>query len=371
MSGAQIRKVAKKVVSLALRVSGIGAAGPHTLLQDQDALRGDFAGVDVTPMLLEWEDTLQSPAVPLDGGADAFSQLQRVPQRAVSLDIREPGYSFQHDMAFDSRRRFLTPMARDFHLLPIMRKPLEKPDKKAGCIGFFANDASNYYHWMCWTLPLYNLYREQGLLDKIDSFYVGHNSGNSYQSQTMDKLFPESKRISGPIMADRLIYAQLTTVTIMPKSFHQFVRSLYLTQEPGPPARRLYVARGATKRRRVVGEERLIGSLESKRFEICKMDGLSIEEQARLFSSAEIIIAPHGAALTNLIFAPAGCKVIEIFPAGYTKEYFYALADHSNASYAYYRAGAVSASTGARENELDIHLDVDDFLKRAYDHLQI
>ena len=42
--------------------------------------------------------------------------------------------------------------------------------------------------------------------------------------------------------------------------------------------------------------------------------GMSVREQALLFSSSSAVIAPHGAALTNLAFAPEGCRVMELFP---------------------------------------------------------
>jgi hypothetical protein len=41
--------------------------------------------------------------------------------------------------------------------------------------------------------------------------------------------------------------------------------------------------------------------------------GLSMAEQAELFAGAEVIVGPHGAGLTNMIFAdPDRCQVVEL-----------------------------------------------------------
>jgi capsular polysaccharide biosynthesis protein len=40
---------------------------------------------------------------------------------------------------------------------------------------------------------------------------------------------------------------------------------------------------------------------------------LSVAEQAQLLGSARCVVAPHGAALTNLVFAPPGALLLELF----------------------------------------------------------
>jgi capsular polysaccharide biosynthesis protein len=46
------------------------------------------------------------------------------------------------------------------------------------------------------------------------------------------------------------------------------------------------------------------------------MEVYSLSKQARLIRESEIIVAPHGAGLGNLIFARPGTQVIEIVPRG-------------------------------------------------------
>jgi hypothetical protein len=43
-------------------------------------------------------------------------------------------------------------------------------------------------------------------------------------------------------------------------------------------------------------------------------DMLSIDETAALFSKASLIVAPHGAGLTNMLFSPKGTRIVEFMP---------------------------------------------------------
>ncbi|MGH7980799.1 MAG: glycosyltransferase family 61 protein, partial [Limisphaerales bacterium] len=40
---------------------------------------------------------------------------------------------------------------------------------------------------------------------------------------------------------------------------------------------------------------------------------LTVAEQANVLSGAKQVVGPHGSALTNLIFAPPGASLIELF----------------------------------------------------------
>lgn len=50
---------------------------------------------------------------------------------------------------------------------------------------------------------------------------------------------------------------------------------------------------------------------------------MSVAEQAVLLASAEFVIAPHGAGLTNLVFCSPGTKVLEIFAPDYLAKHYW------------------------------------------------
>jgi len=72
------------------------------------------------------------------------------------------------------------------------------------------------------------------------------------------------------------------------------------------------------QRRSIANIEELEAALRLKfsNFNLLILEGTSLAYQLAEFRAADIVIAQHGAALANLIFARPGTKVIEIFPKG-------------------------------------------------------
>ena len=52
-------------------------------------------------------------------------------------------------------------------------------------------------------------------------------------------------------------------------------------------------------------------------FKVVCLEGCSFAEQVGLFASASVIVAMHGAGLTNLVFASPGTQVIELVAPTY------------------------------------------------------
>jgi capsular polysaccharide biosynthesis protein len=84
----------------------------------------------------------------------------------------------------------------------------------------------------------------------------------------------------------------------------------------GGAGRRIYISRRKTGTRTIDNEEELEALLESCGFETHYMETYPLAKQGQLIADAEIVVAPHGAGLANLIFAQPGTHVIEIVPAG-------------------------------------------------------
>lgn len=74
--------------------------------------------------------------------------------------------------------------------------------------------------------------------------------------------------------------------------------------------RLIYITRPKGSMRPFVGGEAIERYFASLGFELIDTGGLSAAEQVRLFSRARCIVGQSGAGLTNLVFAPAGCRVV-------------------------------------------------------------
>jgi capsular polysaccharide biosynthesis protein len=66
------------------------------------------------------------------------------------------------------------------------------------------------------------------------------------------------------------------------------------------------------KWRLLLNEEEIVIYLKSLSFEIIFIEELNVNEQIELFQAAEIIVAPIGSALLNLIFADTSTKLLAL-----------------------------------------------------------
>ena len=127
---------------------------------------------------------------------------------------------------------------------------------------------------------------------------------------------------------DRLFFPELLGPTGNPSPHaidwlrQRFARFM----SPERPGRRLYMTRRDT-RRTVTNPAEIADYLRNEGFEVICAGDLSLAEQIKVFSEAAVVLAPHGAALTNMTFAPAEATVIEFFGDNYINGCFWALAN--------------------------------------------
>ncbi len=77
----------------------------------------------------------------------------------------------------------------------------------------------------------------------------------------------------------------------------------------------VYLSRRDSDVRRLLNDAELAAALEAEGVRTLVASELPVSEQIRAFSRARVVVSPHGAGLTNLIFAPRGALVIEIASA--------------------------------------------------------
>ncbi|NJS09771.1 MAG: glycosyltransferase family 61 protein [Microcoleus sp. CSU_2_2] len=101
----------------------------------------------------------------------------------------------------------------------------------------------------------------------------------------------------------------------------KLLRSKFCLQENVKPYRKIYLSRKG--RRQVKNEAQVREVLKEFDFEILEDIDRTVEEQIRLFAEAAVVVGPHGAAFTNLLWCQPGTKVMEFFYGGYTPPFFY------------------------------------------------
>lgn len=189
----------------------------------------------------------------------------------------------------------------------------------------------NYFHWLIDSLP-----RLLGI-DLRDYDRVATPLNRPYHHQTLELLdLPEGSTLE---VREWGHFRCRELVAVSPHPLHRIdgVGAAYLRDlfgvPPGRSTRRLYLGRGDSWRRRILNEAALISELDAYGFEPVLLSRMNIVEQARLLSSAEAVVAPHGAALANLVFAPSTCRVLELFPSNWVGDQYEALSRTCGLSY--------------------------------------
>ena len=84
---------------------------------------------------------------------------------------------------------------------------------------------------------------------------------------------------------------------------------------PEKAGRLIYVSRRDVRQRALLNEDELVAALAPLGFETVVPGELSVVEQIQAFSGARFIVGIHGAALTNIVFAPYDAAILVVTSA--------------------------------------------------------
>jgi capsular polysaccharide biosynthesis protein len=207
-----------------------------------------------------------------------------------------------------------------------------------------------YFHWMFDILPRIELLRKSNIpIESIDNFII-NNYSLSFQIETLTTLGISHQKILESsklhhIKADKLLVPSLPSIPgNMPFWAIKFLRKEYLNNqitEKINRQERLYISRAKASYRRVIDETELSDFLSKFGFQSIVLESMSVAEQSLLFSSAKVVVAPHGAGLTNTVFCNPGTKVIELFSPNYVNVCYWSLSNQLGIEY-YYLLGVGS-----------------------------
>lgn len=226
--------------------------------------------------------------------------------------------------------------------------------------------SGNYYHFLLDVLPRFGVFEETMPGRRADALYVPRGAG--WQRDLLDLVglgdYPiVETRKDRAVRADHLVVPSLPNpLEVAPRSTVEWLRSRLVAHDVTDKPRRIYITRGSARNtRRIVQEEALMALLEERGFVRIEPGGMSVRDQIDHYAAAEVVVAPHGAALTNLVFARPGVKILEIFPASYVNSCFWAISDSiPDARYTYLVAGDADAyGRGAPMNQIQADIDVD------------
>jgi hypothetical protein len=203
---------------------------------------------------------------------------------------------------------------------------------------FIGYDATwtNYFHWLCFALTrTYFAARTISpscriVLPDYAAHVADRGGGSPRQRALPEIVWRQSLELSS--LPDRIsllppgIYHARKIHTVWPNTnvptdilhsdvMHRAFSEIRtkLKRQTGP-LNRIYVSRAASSDSRIdlITEQSLVVEIKKIGFQIVRLETLNFMEQANLFYNSEIVIAPHGAGLTNIVFGREDLRVLEL-----------------------------------------------------------
>ncbi len=229
--------------------------------------------------------------------------------------------------------------------------------KAEHAVALWSHRWMGYYHWIIDIAP--KIAAVQAAACDNDRQWIFPRSGQPYESETLEML-----GISESDVIDSLQYRsiQVDTVSMMalPGWFEiqeacAILRGRLLPYAGPAVGERIFLKRRG--RRTCVNEDEVVRFLTPKGFVMVEDEPRSVAAQIGIFKNATVIVAPHGAALSNLLWCPEDSQVVECFAEGYSPPYYENLAGFRDMTYACIGKSPHSHWTGV---EKDIRIDINE-----------
>ena len=200
------------------------------------------------------------------------------------------------------------------------RLKLYRNQKKIKKINFpviyFSNREDNQvYHWTFENLPRLMCL---DLIPELKNYPILVREPLSrFQSETLRFLNIKNKIIISngfDLEISNLIFPSISSPSVLDYETIFWLRKKMLLNFKNKKIkkRRIFISRKDTNHRRIINEDDISKRLSLFGFETLTLSQLTLKEQIEAFRSSEIIIMPHGAGGTHMIYAPKNSILIEI-----------------------------------------------------------
>jgi hypothetical protein len=225
----------------------------------------------------------------------------------------------------------------------------------------------SYHHWFWDDLP--RLLTAIPHLPPETQFLVGEPF-LEFQRESLQALGIAAERIkvqssNSNQRIERLWFATPLGNSEFAATASDIAQQLQAIFNPVPhplPYRKIYISRSLARYRRIVNESELIPILEDFGFEIIHAEKLPFTSQVKLFHEAKVVLGPHGAGLTNVLFSPSSALVLELFEPTAARTHYWMMAHALGHDYDCL-VGETYNRNGEVKNDPDFTIDSSRFLK--------
>ena len=248
------------------------------------------------------------------------------------------------------------------------RKPA--PRKVAGTFLLAGAEFHNHYaHLFCDVLPRLKLFEEAGVAGKFPSLLPPPSHGfaaEAWQTLGLDgagaQTFDDKCwQVDGLYFVTT--YKKFCSWT--PEAA-DWVRAKFCPEVMNqPPGKKVVYISRRDGPRAILNEDEIVRALEPYNVTVVQAERMTLREQIDLFADAGMIIGPHGAGIQNALWAPRGCRVLELVNARYFSGVYWTLAESLGQPYGLV-AGASAAGADSLREGYTCHPDL---IRQAVDQL--
>ncbi|UII27787.1 glycosyltransferase family 61 protein [Fulvivirga maritima] len=227
----------------------------------------------------------------------------------------------------------------------------------------------NYFHWVVDCLPLLQAVQH----DLGNVIVIINKNPKQFQIDSLQLLGVAKENIMEwnyeKALIKELIVPQFRRVTsdlddlFSPLAINWLRNSIFRGVDLTPRYHtKVYISRSKNSFRKVVNEAEIDEMLSAKGFFKYYLEDMSFSDQVNLFYNADVIISPHGASMTNLIFMSEKSKVIELLflNEGYWYSLYYLLAAAIGVKYTFLKCEEFNY---IRNQKFDLKVDPTKLLK--------
>ena len=197
----------------------------------------------------------------------------------------------------------------------------------------------NYYHWLVQSLPAIDLSLRHSNPRRVMLIV---SPLQPWQNETLRLLgYQEvprlTLRVSDTLLLPSAEFSDLLGEqmphTVPRAAMTTFRRMSHPVPWTGGMAEEIYVARTDASNRAMENEAELIAMLQRRGVRIIVPGALTVAEQIAAFRSARLVIGPHGAGMSNIVFCQSGSFVYEMLPRHFANAAYNRLAQAAGLSY--------------------------------------
>ena len=238
--------------------------------------------------------------------------------------------------------------------------------------------SAHFGHWLLDTFPRFLALIEAGEdINQIDQFVL-INTKHDFQKNMLKDLGIGPERIvragtRGQLYStDEFVFVSNPRNNYVPCAITFDMICSYFRQprDNSLRKRKIFISRSKARWRHLLNEDEVLAFLEPMGYERVYMEDFDIREAARIMAEAEAVIAPHGSALANFVFATQGTKILELFGAHLTTE-LWLIANQKKLNYYAFEAdgpdgkkldpNALEKMPTSKRNHMDMSISMKDF----------